>query len=125
MSLPDRADILALLDRFEHCNADDLESEFVDFKPWQGAKESLRTACEYASCFANARGGVVVFGVADRLRGRSRAITGAAGYDVDSFRRAIFDNTRPSIEAEIEEIAVPEGTGRLLVVRMRSSFGSI
>lgn len=118
MTLPDRAAILALLDQLEHCTADDLESDLLDFKPWQGAKESLRTACEYASCFANARGGVLVFGVADRVRGRSQAVVGAAGYDLDAFRRAIFDNTRPSIEAEIEELPVPEGTGRLLVVRI-------
>lgn len=118
MNIPDRAAILALLDQLETRTADELESELLDFKPWLGPKEALRTACEYASCFANARGGVVVFGVADKLRGRTQAVVGAEGYDADSFRRAIFDNTRPSIEAEIEEIAVPEGTGRVLVVRV-------
>ena len=77
-------------------------------------------ACEYAVCFANASGGVVVFGVADKVRGRGQAIEGAKGYDLDIFRRGIFDGTRPGIEAEVEEILVPEGTGKLLVVRVPS-----
>lgn len=118
MTIPDTAQILALLDQLAHCIADDLESQFLDFKPWQGAKEDLKLACEYAACFANAGGGVVVFGVADKVRGRDQAIQGAKGYDLDIFRRGIFDGTRPGIEAEVDEIAVPEGTGKLLVMRV-------
>ena len=118
MSIPDTAQLMALLDQLEHCVADDLESQFIDFKPWQGTKEDLRVACEYAACFANASGGVVVFGVADKVRGRLQAILGARGFDLDIFRRGIFDGTRPGIDAEVEVIAVPEGTGKLLVVRV-------
>ena len=120
MSIPDTAQLMTLLDRLEHGIADDLESQFLDFKPWQGPKEDLKLACEYAVCFANASGGVVVFGVADKARGRGHAIEGAKGYDLDIFRRGIFDGTRPGIEAEVEEISVPEGTGKLLVVRVPS-----
>src|SRR5690606_40347070 len=36
----------------------------------------------------------------------------------DVFRRGIFSNTRPSIDVQIEELRVPEGTGRLLVIRI-------
>ena len=69
MSVPDTAEVSRLLDQLEHRIADDLESEVLDFKPWQGPKDDLKLACEYAACFANAGGGVVVFGVADtRLR---------------------------------------------------------
>ena len=118
MSIPDKIQIEALLGQLEFCIADDLESAFLDFKPWQGTKEDLRVACEYAVCFANASGGAIVFGVADKVSGRAHAIQGARGYDVDSFRRNIFDNTRPGIDAEVEEIIVPEGTGKLLVVRI-------
>lgn len=118
MTIPNTTQILALLDRLEHGIADDLESQFLDFKPWQGPKEDLKLACEYAACFANAAGGVVVFGVADKVRGRAQAIQGAKGYDLDIFRRGIFDGTRPGIDAEVEEIAVPEGTGKLLVLRV-------
>ena len=118
MSIPDKAQILVLLDLLDHCIADDLESQFLDFKPWQGPKEDLRLACEYACCFANASGGVLVFGVADKTQGRTQAIHGAKGYDRDTFQRDIFNGTRPGIEAEIEEIDVPEGTGKILVMRV-------
>lgn len=70
MSIPTRDDILALLDQFAGHIADDLESEHLDFKPSHGPKEDLKVACEYAVCFANAGGGVVVFGVADKVKGR-------------------------------------------------------
>jgi len=118
MSIPGPIDVLALLDRLDDVSADELESQYLDFKPWQGAKEALRIACEYAACFANAEGGVLVFGVADKVRGRSQSIHGADGCDADLLRRQIFNGTRPGIDAEIVEISVPEGTGRLLMVRV-------
>lgn len=118
MSVPHAANLLCLLDELDSQVADDLESEFLDFKPWQGPKEDLKLACEYAACFANAGGGVVVFGVADRVRGRAQAIHGARGHDLDVFRRGIFDGTRPGVSAEVFELDVPEGTGKLLVVRV-------
>lgn len=68
MSIPSNEDILALLAQLDDAIADALESEFLDFKPSLGPKEDLKVACEYAVCFANAAGGVVVFGVADKQR---------------------------------------------------------
>lgn len=118
MSIPDTAAILRLLDALEQQVADDLESQFLDFKPWQGPKEDLRVACEYAACFANAYGGVVIFGVADKQQGRAQAIHGAAGYDLDVFRKGIYNGTSPGIDAEVFEVDVPEGTGKLLVMRV-------
>lgn len=118
MAIPDNAALHRLLDQLDVCIADDLESEFLDFKPWQGPREDLKLACEYAACFANAAGGMVVFGVADKVRGRAQAIHGVRGYDLDVFRRGIFDGTRPGVSAEVFEIEVPEGTGKLLVVRV-------
>ncbi|HEY4573001.1 MAG TPA: ATP-binding protein, partial [Thermoanaerobaculia bacterium] len=118
MTIPSSHDLLALLDRLERETADDLETQWLDFKPWQGAKEDMKVAVEYAACFANAEGGAVVFGVADRTRGRAKAIHGTSGYDLDVWRRGIFDSTRPNLTVEVEELRVPEGTGRLLVVRV-------
>jgi ATP-dependent DNA helicase RecG len=118
MPIPDNDDVLALLAQLDTCIADDCESQFLDFKPWQSPREDLKLACEYAVCFANAGGGVVVFGVSDRVRGRAQAIHGAKGYDLDVFRRGIFNGTNPGIDAEVEELPVPEGTGRLLLVRV-------
>ena len=118
MSIPSNEDILALLAQLDDAIADALESEFLDFKPSLGPKEDLKLACEYAVCFANAAGGVVVFGVADKQRGRAQAIVGTHGHDVDVFKRGIYDGTRPGIEAEVLELSVPEGTGKLLIVRV-------
>jgi ATP-dependent DNA helicase RecG len=78
----------------------------------------MRVAIEYAVCFANADGGVIVFGVADHTRGRAAAVHGTSGYELDTWRRGIFDATRPNVTVEVEELAVPEGTGKLLLVRV-------
>lgn len=118
MSIPSNPEILALLDRLQTDVADALESQWLDFKPWTDAKAEMKGAVEYAACFANAEGGVVVFGVADRTRGRAAAIHGAKGYDLDVWRRGIFDGTRPNLAVTVEELSVPEGTGKILVVRI-------
>jgi ATP-dependent DNA helicase RecG len=118
MTIPATHDLLAVLDRLESATADDLETQWLEFKPWQGTKDDLRVAVEYAACLANGEGGVVVFGVSDRTRSRVKAIHGASGYDLDTWRRGIFDSTRPNLAVEVEELRVPEGTGRLLVVRV-------
>ncbi|MCH2222134.1 MAG: ATP-binding protein [Dechloromonas sp.] len=120
MGIPDNQEILAMLDRLDGCVADDLENSFVDFKAWSGVKEAQKLAGEYACCFANASGGVVIFGVDDKKLGRAQAIHGVQGYDLHDFRCSIFNGTRPGIEADVEEIDVPEGSGKILVVRVES-----
>ena len=123
MAVPSNEDILNLLDKLEGSIADDLEFRYLDFKPWNNAKDDMRVAVEYAVCFANAEGGVVVFGVADRIVGRSNAIHGAKGYDLDIWRRGIFDSTRPHLDVKVDELAIPEGTGTLLVMRVPEGSG--
>jgi ATP-dependent DNA helicase RecG len=118
MSLPSDSESLATLDRLSDVVADDLESPYLEFKPWTDAKSEMRVAVEYAVCFANADGGVIVFGVADKVRGRAAAIHGVKGCDLDVWRRGIFDATHPHLPVEVSEIEVPEGTGRLVVVRV-------
>ena len=118
MNLPTDAEILATLDRLSGAVADDLESSHLEFKPWTNARDDMRLAVEYAVCFANAEGGVMVFGVADKVRGRAVAIHGAKGYDLDVWRRGIFEATRPHLSVEVSELVVAEGTGRLLLVRV-------
>lgn len=115
--IPSREDIRKLLDELSTHTADDLESEVLEFKPWlSDVRENQAVAAETAICFANSEGGVIVFGVKDRTRGRAAAITGCAAYDLDIFRRAIYDATRPPLTVDIEELDVPEG--RLLLVRV-------
>lgn len=118
MSVPSDAELLALLQRLEHEPADALESQWLDFKPWHDAKQELKVACEYAACFANAEGGAIVFGVEDKVVGRSHAIQGAKGADLDLFRRGVYEGTRPPLSVSVSLLAVPEGTGQLLVVRV-------
>src|SRR3972149_12223043 len=113
MTIPTNPEILTLLDRLDTETADDLESPWMEFKPWQDPKEDKKVAIEYAVCFANADGGVIVFGVLDGKRGRAAAIHGAKGYDMDIWRRGLFDSTRPNLTVAVEEIAVREGTGKL------------
>lgn len=116
--IPSDAEILELLNRLDRVPADALESDWLDFKPWKSAKEDLKVAIEYAVCFANAQGGVVVFGVDDFAVGRRNAIHGARNYNLDVWRRGIFDAARPNLPVEVHELSVPEGTGKLLVVRV-------
>lgn len=116
--IPTNDVILALLDRLDETTADTLEGLHLDFKPWSDAKSCMRIAVEYAICFANADGGVIVFGVSDGLQGRAAAIHGATGYDLDVWQRGLLDSTRPNLAVAVEELVVPEGMGKLLVVRV-------
>ncbi len=109
-TLPSAEAILAQLPLLDVKTADDLESETLDFKRWEDAKKSLAAAVEAAVCFANAEGGVIVFG------GRERTITGCERYDLDVWRRGIYERTRPNLTVDISELHVPEGT--LLIVRV-------
>lgn len=110
MAIPTNTEIFALLDQLNVSVADDLETQWLDFKPWQNPKAAMNVAIEYTVCFANSDGGVIVFGIADRTRGRAAAIHGASGYKLDLWRRNIFDATRPNVTVEVEELAVPEGS---------------
>jgi len=116
MTIPTPQDIRLVLDRLDVSIADDLETQWLDFKPWNNPKDDMRIAVEYAICFANSDGGVIVFGVSDKTIGRSAAIHGARGYDIDTWKRGIYDSTSPHISVKVEELTVPEGTGRLLII---------
>jgi len=118
MSIPTNLEILKLLDRLDVSCADEMESQWLDFKPWISPKEDMKMAFEYAVCFANAEGGVIVFGVSDGKKGRAAAIHGAKGYNLDSWRKGIYAAVSPNLTVEVEELGVPEGTGKLLIVRV-------
>ena len=46
-------EILTQLARLDAEAADDLETQWLEFKPWTGSREDMRVAVEYAVCFAN------------------------------------------------------------------------
>jgi ATP-dependent DNA helicase RecG len=118
MTIPSNEEIHRILDRLESQIADDLETQWLEFKPWADLKSIAHTSLEYAVCFANAEGGAIVFGVQDKVRGRVNAIQGSGKCDFDSLRRHVFDCIRPNIDVVVEEISVPEGTGKLLLIRV-------
>ena len=115
------ANIEELLAELDHCIADDLEDQDLDFKQWdQKSKENaVKTVVKMAVCMANGGGGTVVFGVADRIQGRDQAILGVP-LEIDSnlLKKAVYDQTDPKITPVFEELAVPESTGRLLLMQI-------
>lgn len=117
MRIPSRENILEILDKLNEKTAEELESDTLEFKPWlSDPKENMKTAIEYAVCFANANGGLIVFGVKDGVKGREKAITGCQRYDLDTWRRGIYQDVKPNLTVDIEELQVLEGT--LLLVRI-------
>ena len=115
------ANIETLLAELDHCVADDLEDQDLDFKQWElkSRDDAVKTVVQMAVCMANGGGGTVVFGVADRVQGRDHAILGVPP-EIDSnlLKKAVYDQTDPKITPVFEELAVPEGTGRLLLMQI-------
>lgn len=115
------AQIKSLLPELDHCIADDLEDQDLDFKQWDlhSRDKSVKTLVQMAVCMANGGGGTVVFGVADRVVGRERAILGIPPeIDINLLKAAVYDQTDPKIMPVFEELSVPEGTGRLLLMQI-------
>jgi len=112
-------DIRALLDELDVKTADELEDQDLDFKRWiaDSIEQSVKLVVEMAVCMANGGGGITVFGVKDKVIGRSRAISGVPPeVDVNRLKMAVYSSTDPKLTPQFEELDVPEGTGRLLVM---------
>ncbi len=111
-------DLLPKLD--EHI-ADELEDQDLDFKQWdtQSIKKAVDLLIQNAICMANGGGGTVVFGVADRVESRKLAIKGVPlDVDVNLLKQAVYDRTDPKITPVFEELPVPEGTGRIIIMQI-------
>lgn len=110
-------EVETLLGRLDECVADDLEAQDLDFAEWVGGDDdAFRRATDRALCMENGGGGVV-FGVADAGKGRAPAVRGVPPeVDLHRLKRAVYDRTDPRSTPVIEEIRVPEGTGRLVVM---------
>jgi len=114
-------EISTLLDELDHCIADDLEDQDLDFKQWDGKSmdKAVRTVVQMAICMANGGGGTVVFGVADKVTGRKNAILGVPPeIDVNLLKKAVYDQTDPKIMPVFEVLHVPEASGRLLIMQI-------
>jgi ATP-dependent DNA helicase RecG len=112
-------EISMLLDELDTKIADELENQDLDFKRWifDSKEQSVKMVVDMAVCMANGGGGATVFGVNDNVVGRSRAISGVpAEIDINQLKKAVYDSTDPRLTPQFEELEVPEGTGRLLVM---------
>ena len=115
------AQIESLLAELDHCVADDLEDQDLDFKQWdlQSRDKAVKTVVQMAVCMANGGGGTVVFGVADRTKGRGQAILGVPPeIDANLLKKAVYDQTDPKITPVFEDLTVPEGSGRLMLMQI-------
>lgn len=114
-------EIRTLLDKLEHQPADSLEDQDLDFKEWnfQSMKRSIDRVVEMAICMANGGGGTVVFGINDKAVGRAKAILGVPPeVDINRLKKAVYDSTDPKLTPVFQELSVPEGTGRLIVMQI-------
>ncbi len=118
-------EVLLLLNDLDTLTADDLEDQDLDFKEWnnRSRKDAIDQIIEYAICMANGGGGTIVFGVRDNTNGRVNAITGVPPeIDTNLLKKAVYDSTDPKITPVFEELRVPEGTGRLLMMQIHPGF---
>jgi len=115
------SDIRSLLDELEHKPADALEAQDLDFKEWntRSTQDAVALVVEMAVCMVNGGGGTVVFGVNDKAVGRSNAIRGVPPeIDINRLKKAVYDTTDPKLTPVFQELSVPEGTGRLIVMQI-------
>ncbi|MFZ1104952.1 MAG: RNA-binding domain-containing protein, partial [Hyphomicrobiaceae bacterium] len=119
--MPTKEEVVALLIELDAVCADELEDQTLDFKEWdrQSFKGAVGLIVEMVICLANGGGGTLVVGVEDRKVGRSSAIIGVPNeVDVNQLKKAIYDKTDPKLTPTIDELRVPEGTGRLLIIQV-------
>jgi ATP-dependent DNA helicase RecG len=114
-------EIQSLLDELENQPAHTLEDQDLDFKEWitRSIADSVAMIVEMSVCMANGGGGTVVFGVNDKAVGRSKSILGVPlVVDVNRLKKAVYDATDPKLTPVFQDISVPEGTGRLIVMQI-------
>ena len=96
-----------LLKRLDGEPADALESEHLEFKSANARRDQVRNQSrsirESVVALANAQGGALVLGVADRKRTRSSAIVGVGRLNRHNLQSDIYDGTDPHITVDIEE----------------------
>src|SRR3954447_25758717 len=103
-------ELLKELDRLGQGTADSIESEILEIKGRpRGRDELKRWLVDLAVCFANQRGGCLLVGVKDRVKGRAEAIVGIGDVTYRGLERDVYSGTDPHILIEIEELTVPEG----------------
>lgn len=114
-------DVQQRRDELDRRPAHDWETQDLDFKEWNGRStaDAVALVVEMAVCMANGGGGTTVFGIHNQRIGREAAILGVPGdIDVNLLKKAVYDRTDPKLTPVFEELRVPEGTGRLLLMHV-------
>lgn len=97
--------------------AKECETASLDFKEDVGSRSDLeRSLVKACVCFANAAGGAIVVGVADRPGGRD-AFKGTQ-IEPHDLRQRISENTQPRLLVDVEVKVFP---ARILIIRVRQS----
>ncbi len=96
-------------------SADSLEGQRLDFKTEKSsAKETHQDLAEASVCFANASGGWIVLGVADRTTGPAAFV--GTQLDVDTVRTRIHALTEPALVTTVTQLTY--ANTRLLVIQV-------
>ena len=69
-------------------------------------KKTLGVLADAVVCFANANGGTIVLGIADKLAGEAAIIGVASHLDSRSIVRGIYERTRPGLSVPVTEHTV-------------------
>lgn len=81
--------------------------------------DNVKMMLKMAVCMANGGGGSVVFGIADKVKGRSNAILGVPQeIDTTVLQKRIYEKTDPHLTPVFENVAVQEGTKRLILMNV-------
>ncbi|MGP6176288.1 RNA-binding domain-containing protein [Microbacterium sp. A196] len=92
------------LDAIAHgATADEVEHQRLDFKAQGRSRtDTMDDLAEAAACFANASGGTLVVGVADKTRGPDAFV----GTDLEPgiVRRRIFEKTQPNLDVVVRTL---------------------
>lgn len=103
-------ELLKQLNRLENETADDLESDVLEIKGRPETRGELKSwLVKGAVCLANHRGGCLLIGIVDRVKGRKQAIKGIGDLSLRGLERDVYEETDPHILIDIEELRVPEG----------------
>lgn len=98
--------------------ARELEGQTLEFKEdARSEAETLTVLAQASLCFANAEGGIIVLGVADRTGGAA-AFTGST-LDVELVRKRVFELSRPSLVVDVW--AERHHGARLVLIRVPRS----
>ena len=89
-------EILDIINQLKNHIADDFEDQELDFKEWneKSNNDAVKLAVKMAVCMANGGGGMIVFGIRNKVKGRINAVKGVPPHiDAITLQKTIYDRT--------------------------------